>query len=191
MPPAHSAACTIWKPIQHPAAKPSASFSCCLGNVFFSAQKDLETQSTRSTMQKAERPHLLTRKRPFCPVVGLGRRSAMLCCSIQKRELGCRAAQRRSGELINSNSCTVMTLGKHLAHGFHPITQACLWVKQLFLHPALLQRPGERDPKLAGGHARAGSLLPPATCAAGSGSMFVPLFWFVTNKQSAQPPLQT
>lgn len=154
VPPVNSTACTISKPTQHPATKPSTLFSCCLGNVFSSLQKDLETGGARPTMQKANtRSHISRFPNLLSPIMGLGERSTVLCCDIQREGWATeqlRVGGEKSGKL--SNSCTEMALRKHLACAFHPIIQACFQAKRLFRQPHVL---------LEGTHGQAACHLPP------------------------------
>lgn len=138
VPPVNSAVCTISKPAQQSAMESSVSFSCCLGNVFSSTQKDLETQGARSTTQKPKtRSHVSRLPNLPSPLSWGWEGEALRCGVISKERAGQQSNLGRSGKL--SNSCTAMALRKHLACAFQPITQACLQAKQLFWQCALLQ----------------------------------------------------
>lgn len=117
---------------------------------------------------------------------GAGRKKHYVVLQHSKTE-GWAAEQLRRVSGKFSNSCT---LRRHLTHAFHPITQVCLQAKQLFWLVSSCRAPGRPDPTFTAGHKRAASLSPPVICAAGSGSTFVPLFWFATNKQSTRSSLQ-
>lgn len=77
--------------------KSSTLSSCCLGNICFWMQKDLETQGSRLMMQKAEISYVSWLPN-FPPLLLWSWEGEALCCNIQKERAGQQSSSGGSQE---------------------------------------------------------------------------------------------